>query len=199
MLKEIHHRVKNNLQVITGLLSLQSSTIKETKIKELFRYAQYRVNSMAMVHEMLYKLNDLSKIDFGAYLKKLIDSLVLSMKEIDHNIKIKIDVQNINLNINTAVPLGLLINEIITNSLKFGLKNDGEISCISINIDNIESNSIQLLIGDDGIGFSNKIDDPNSTTLGLQLIQNLAYQLRGTIKKDSTKQGTNYILSFEEL
>lgn len=111
LLKEIHHRVKNNLQVITSLLSLQSHSIVDPTTKELFSQSQHRINSMAMIHEMLYQSNDLSKINYKSYLDQLVEKLVSSFKGINHQVKIDLDVPELFLNIDTAIPLGLLITE----------------------------------------------------------------------------------------
>ena len=198
LLKEIHHRVKNNLQVITSLLSLQSSFIEEDKTKALFRYSQYRINSMAMVHEMLYQSQNIAEIDYGKYVLKLISELVISMKGSDHKINLIVNVENIRLNIDTAIPLGLLINEIVTNALKYGIKNEG-INNLYLEIKKVKHNTFKMLIGDNGDGFSDKINFRSSNTLGLVLIHKLSLQLKGLIEKDNNKDGTNYIITFQEI
>lgn len=124
LLKEIHHRVKNNLQIITSLLSLQSGFIQDTETKMLFRYSQYRINSLAMIHDSLYQSDNITQIDIGLYTKKILDGLLVAMKGNNNNIQLRISIENVNLNIDTAIPLGLLINEIITNALKYGIKGD---------------------------------------------------------------------------
>ena len=198
LLKEIHHRVKNNLQVITSLLSLQSSFIEDEKTKGLFRYSQYRINSMAMVHEMLYQSDSLSKIDYNEYLHSLISKLIISFKGNDNNIKLEIDSGNVEINIDTAIPLGLLINEIITNSLKYGFKgrNNGK---LTIKLKKEKNTNYILKIGDNGIGFSDETTFRNTSSLGLKLIHKLSLQLRGNIELDNSKEGTNYILHFHEI
>ncbi|MEZ4969056.1 MAG: histidine kinase dimerization/phosphoacceptor domain -containing protein [Flavobacteriaceae bacterium] len=126
LLKEIHHRVKNNLQTVSSLLSLQSRSIEEPKIKTLIKSSQNRVISMAMVHEMLYMRHDLSKIEYKSYVEELSDYLIRSFKGPDNNITPNIKIPDIKLGIDTAIPLGLLINEIITNALKYGIKDDDD-------------------------------------------------------------------------
>jgi two-component sensor histidine kinase len=198
LLKEIHHRVKNNLQVITSLLSLQSSFIEEDETKALFRYSQYRINSMALIHEMLYKSQDISKINYGIYAENLVSSLIISMKGSDHSVKLKLNIPKISINIDTAIPLGLLINEIITNALKYGIRDDnpGE---IHLNIVKTKHNHFKMEIGDNGNGFSKGINFRNSNSLGLLLIHKLSLQLNGKIEKDNDTKGTNYIVFFEEI
>ncbi|MUH38092.1 sensor histidine kinase [Zobellia amurskyensis] len=198
LLKEIHHRVKNNLQVITSLLSLQSSFIKDDKIKGLFRYSQYRINSMAIIHEMLYRSKDLSRINYGDYVQQLASTLVSSMKGSDKKIDLKIEAEELHLNLDTSVPLGLMINEIITNSLKYGFKNKNE-GLIAIKFEKLKYPNFLLHIGDNGTGFSDEIDFRNTKSLGLKLIHMLTLQLKGTIEKDNTENGTHYIITFQEI
>ena len=198
LLKEIHHRVKNNLQVITSLLSLQSNFIEDSRAKALFRFSQYRINSMAMIHEMLYKSQNISKIDFGSYATKLIEGLIMSMKGTDHNIEFKTEIPEISLNIDTAIPLGLLINEIITNSLKYGISEDLHLK-LHLNIKRSKQNNYVMLIGDNGSGFDETINFRDTNSLGLTLIHKLTIQLQGTIEMDSKSSGTNYIINFQEI
>lgn len=196
LLKEIHHRVKNNLQVITSLLSLQSSLFDEEKQRNLFVDSQYRINSMAIVHEMLYQSEDLSKLDYRGYLEELSQFLIRSMKGAKNNIDLRIDVPELILGIDTAIPLGLLINEILTNSLKYGIKGTDS-GVITIRITTSNAKLFILEIGDDGPGFVETTY--NSKSLGMSLIRNLTRQLEGTIKRDYEKKGTNYIITFREL
>lgn len=204
LLKEIHHRVKNNLQVITSLLSLQSNFLEDSKQRKIFADSQYRINSMAIVHELLYQSDNLSKLDYQDYLQKLSQYLISSIKGADNNITLSLDVANIKLNIDTAIPLGLLINEVLTNSLKYGIKDDQK-GCISIRIFQATAPSqgnkpsYILEIGDDGVGYPTTINYRNSKSLGLKLIHNLTRQLEGSITKDLDKKGTNYIIAFKEV
>jgi two-component sensor histidine kinase len=197
-LKEINHRVKNNLQGITSLLSLQSSFIADEEIKGLFRYSQYRINSMAIIHEMLYQSDNLSRIDYGAYVRQLASALIVSMKGGNANIDLKINAKDLYLNLDTSVPLGLMINEIITNSLKYGFKNRNT-GMISIQFEKLKYPNFILYIGDDGHGFSDDLDFRNTKSLGLKLIHMLALQLKGNIEKDNKEKGTHYIITFQEI
>ena len=202
LLKEIHHRVKNNLQVITSLLSLQSSFVINDDQKKLFSDSQFRINSMAIVHEMLYQSDNLSKINYYLYLKELVNYLITSMKGKDAEINLEINVTDINLSIDTAVPLGLLINEIITNSLKYAFPSNHGSIFISINKnqkDNTDDTLFHMNIGDNGIGYAGDINFDNSKSLGMKLIKSLSRQLGGGIIKDDVAQGTHYTLTFEEI
>jgi two-component sensor histidine kinase len=199
LLKEIHHRVKNNLQVITSLLSLQSGNIDDPKIKEIFKVSQYRINTMAILHEELYQSENLSTIGYGEYLCKLVDYLIRSIAGNKHQIEIAIDVpKTLKLNIDTAIPLGLLINELITNALKHGL-NDKKQAAIYISILPQAYPNFQLLIGDNGKGFSDEINYKTTKSLGLKLIRQLVRQLSGNIKKKNKTSGTHYVIHFKEI
>ncbi len=198
LLKEVHHRVKNNLQTVSSLLSLQARNMKDPSIKTLIKSSQSRVNSMAMVHEMLYMHDDLSKIEYKAYVENLSNYLVKSIKGNDSKIKVAIDIIDINLGIDTAIPLGLLINEAITNSLKYGIKEDGE-GEISIALKKENQEDYILNIGDNGEGYPETVTADTTKSLGLKLIYNLTRQLKGSILKDASKKGTNYIIKFKEI
>jgi two-component sensor histidine kinase/ligand-binding sensor domain-containing protein len=198
LLKEIHHRVKNNLQIITSLLSLQSLNINDEKVKALFSNSQNRINSMALIHEMLYQNNNLSRINFRDYISQLFDILVSTFKGRDHNIKLELDVPEIYLNVDTAIPLGLLINEIVTNSLKYAFV-DNETGLLYINISETENKNYLLKIGDDGPGFPDETDIKTLNSLGLKLINKLIRQIGGDIKRDKNNKGTNYIINFKQV
>ena len=195
LLKEIHHRVKNNLQVITSLLSLQSSTIEEEHISEIFQQSQYRINAMATIHETLYHSNNFVGIDYRDYLITLAEYLLLSMKGKQHQIHLDIQVPPVMLSLDTAIPLGLLVNEILTNALKYGIVGK-EKGTITIQLTPQKEQEYELYIGDNGKGYSKEINFTNTTSLGLKLIQNLARQLNGCIERLYTKKGTYYRLLF---
>ncbi|NJB72375.1 two-component sensor histidine kinase [Saonia flava] len=198
LLKEIHHRVKNNLQTISSLLSLQSNNIEDKKMKNLIKSSQNRVISMAMIHEMLYMRDDISKIDYKSYVIELCEYLIRSIKGPDSNIKLSLDIPDIRLGINTAIPLGLLINEIITNALKYGIKGEYE-GNIYVDLKRDGDNGYLLKIGDDGTGYPDNVSHENTKSLGLKLIHNLTRQLRGVIIRDFSKKGTNYVINFKEI
>ena len=198
LLKEVHHRVKNNLQTVSSLLSLQSRGIKDEKVKNLIKSSQNRVISMAMVHEMLYMHDDLSKIDYKSYVEELSEYLVKSVKGADSNVKVNINIPQIELGIDTAIPLGLLINEALTNALKYGIKGNDQ-GEIHIELKKMADMDYILNIGDNGVGFSEEVNFKNTRSLGLKLIHNLARQLKGSIIRDFSKKGTNYIVNFKEI
>jgi len=172
LLKEIHHRVKNNLQIISSLLNLQSEYIKDEQDLEIFKVSQNRIESMALIHEKLYQSEDLAQIDFSEYIRDLVASLFCSYELNLDAIELKINVEQIFLNIETAIPCGLIINELVLNSLKhaFPIGNSGE---IYINLYENDENEIALTISDNGIGFSQDFDFRNTSSLGLQLVNAL--------------------------
>ncbi|HIB01844.1 MAG TPA: sensor histidine kinase [Phycisphaerales bacterium] len=196
LIREIHHRVKNNMQVITSLLALQANKVKDKHVHEEFQYIQFRINSMAMVHEMLYAAGDLAYIDYEKYLNQLVTTLVVSMKGSDGNITSHVDAKSIKLNIDTAIPLGLLINELITNSLKHAFP-DGRKGRVSVVIKSCPDH-YELKVSDNGIGFPEDFDSQNSTSLGLGLVDTLTIQLEGTLIRENTK-GVSYMLTFKQL
>ncbi|TKD62416.1 sensor histidine kinase [Flavobacterium sp. ASW18X] len=199
LLKEVHHRVKNNLQTVSSLLSLQSRSVGDEKIENIIRSSQHRVVSMSMVHEMLYKRDDYtSKIDFKPYVEELCEYLIRSVKGNTHNITTKMDLGDYKLSIDTVIPLGLIINETITNALKYGIPGDshGE---IEVNLVKKGANGYEMYLGDNGIGFPEDVSPKTTKSLGLKLIHNLSRQLRGTLLRDTSKKGTYYQITFEEV
>jgi two-component system, sensor histidine kinase PdtaS len=198
LLKEIHHRVKNNLQIITSLLAMQSSYIDDDDLKLIYQDSQLRINSMALVHEMLYQTDNISKINFRTYIIQLTESIMKSLNNSGSEIVNKVDVPEVFLNLDTAISLGLIINEIITNSIKHGIEKGKQCS-IYTRLCNVEGNRFELYLGDDGKGYEKDIKDISSKSLGLRLIINLSKQLMGEIKKDHSQKGTHYIIKFEEI
>jgi len=197
LLKEVHHRVKNNMQVISSLINLQSRTISDPVFLGIFKESQNRIKSMALIHEKLYQSDDLSMIDFNDYVLSLAGSLVRSYSVSPNQIKLKIEINNIQLNIDTAIPCSLIINELISNSLKYAFinKKTGEIK-ILMNYSSKEW--IELSISDNGIGFPPGIDFKNTESLGLQLVNTLVEQLHGEVEMN-TSNGTKYNIRFKEI
>lgn len=195
LLQEIHHRVKNNMQIISSLLSLQSNYVQDSEVHDILKESQNRVRSMAMIHEKLYQSKDFSRVDFGEYIQNLNSSLFHSYVIDPERIKIRTDVKDILLGIDTAIPCGLLINEFVTNSIKHAFPNGmkGEINVKFASIDG----KIILTVSDNGIGFVNDIDFQNTKTLGMQLINTLVGQIDGTLEISSSN-GTKFRITFKE-
>jgi PAS domain S-box-containing protein len=194
LLKEIHHRVKNNLQVVSSLLKLQSSSIHDERVKLLFLDSQNRVQSMALIHEQLYQAADLARIDFNTYIHNLTSHLLASYAGETGKIELKIDAEEIYLPIDVAIPCGLLINEMISNAFKHAFPTQ-ESGTISISFRSTPSDEIELTIKDDGIGFPSDLDFRHTRSLGMQLIQQLTRQLHGTVELNGT-QGTCFQVRF---
>jgi PAS domain S-box-containing protein len=196
LLKEIHHRVKNNLMIISSLLNLQSSYIKDKQALDVFTESQNRARSMALIHEKLYKSTDLKRIDFGEYINSLSRELVHTYSSNSCIIKLKTNVEPISLDINTAVPLGLIINELVTNSLTHAFP---ESKLGEINVDfHSKDNHYEFIIKDNGIGFPEDLDFRNTDSLGLQMVTNLTNQIDGEIELNNSK-GTEFKIKFQEL
>lgn len=193
LLKEIHHRVKNNLQIITSLIRLQSASIKDPKIAALFSDSQHRIKTMALVHEELYRTKNFTSVDVGEYLERLTRDLV-DTYAIRRNIDFSIKTDVKRLGVNTLIPMGLMVNEIITNALKHAF--DGEEGKISIAFCKAQSNEFDLHISDNGSGFPAGVDFENPETLGLELINTLTDQLDGTVRYYNDG-GAHYAIHFK--
>lgn len=197
LLREIHHRVKNNMSVISSLLALQADQIQDDTLKRMFEESQKRVKSMALVHEKLYHTKDLSHIDFSDYINTIAGELISSYHRPGREIITNIKAEGIVLDIDSAIPCGLIINELITNALKYAFPEDanGELSICFTKSDK----TFTLTIKDNGIGlpegFNFKIRE--ARTLGLQLVDALTRQLRGTMQLNSDG-GTEVVISFKE-
>lgn len=181
LLKEIHHRVKNNLQIVSSLFFFQSKTISDPQMLEMFRDGQNRVKSMALIHEKLYQSDDLANIDFKEYVKKLATFLFQSYGVDQSKIRFKNNVANIQLGVDQAVPCGLIINELISNSLKHGFKGK-ETGIIKIEMGHDENNNLIMKVSDDGKGMPEGLDIQKIDSLGLRLVNNLTLQLNGKVE-----------------
>jgi len=193
MLKEIHHRVKNNLQVVNSLLKLQSREFEDEHAIAMFKEAQDRVLSMALLHEKMYKSDDLKHIDVQEHITLLAEDLIRSYS-VKKNISLDIVIEKVEIGIRTLVPLGLIINEIISNALKHAFKNRNE-GVIKVHLKQQNEGSFELIAGDDGMGYVQK---SRATGLGTKLIQIFTKQLNG--KLEQLKQpGTVFKLIFEKI
>jgi PAS domain S-box-containing protein len=194
LLSEIHHRVKNNLAVISGLLGLQSAYVEDEKAKKLFEESRNRIHSMALIHDRLYQHETLAKINFNSYIKDLVEHIQKSYVSQTSEVKFNVTCNDIFLDIKNAVPCGLILNELISNSFKhaFKEKNTGEIKIVCTKM----GDKFTMMVSDDGIGydFENGLKSPHS--LGLTLIKALSEQVSGKVKT-TFDSGTAYYISFE--
>jgi len=196
LLREIHHRVKNNLQIISTLLTLQSSQSNDINVDELYRESQNRIQSISLIHENLYHSDDLAHINFEAYTTGLITDLFDSYGVNSKKIRLKLDIDNVTMGIETAIPCGLIINELVSNSLKHGFLGleKGE---INVELHRLHDETFSLIISDTGNAFPESVNLVNNETLGLELIKNLVHQLDAQLKFDRKNKEFNII--FKEL
>ncbi len=195
LLKEIHHRVKNNLQIITSLIRLQLGSTQHLEARQLLEVSLSRISSIASVHELLYKSNQFASIDYREYIQELVRSLINTMIG-DKEIQVDIEVDDVKIPIEMAIPLGLLINEILTNSIKHAFPSKEKKDRIFLKLSKINDEQLILSIGDNGKGFDPEIHlSTSAETLGISLIENLAEQLSGTLEL-MPGEGTKYELRF---
>jgi Signal transduction histidine kinase len=181
--------------IISSLLNLQSSYIKDEGARNVFRESQNRAKSMAMIHERLYQSTDLKNIDFGDYIRSLTTDLYHTLVAEPDRIRLDIDVEDVKIDINTVVPLGLIVNELVTNSMKHAFP-EGETGYIKVELYR-KSEKIVLKVSDNGIGFPEDLDYKTTSSLGLQLVNNLTMQIDGDLELDRN-QGTSFSLIFVE-
>jgi PAS domain S-box-containing protein len=194
LLKEVHHRVKNNLQIINSILNLQSSYISDKKILEIITESQNRIRSMSYIHESLYQTENFSSINFKGYIDNLINNLVYSY-QVGNDLTIEKNIDDIDLSLDYAIPCGLILNELITNALKYAYKSN-EPGKILIKIKGKQENFIEMSVQDFGQGLPKDFDIETTETLGLSLVHTLVDQIDGKllIKNDG---GTNILIIFE--
>ncbi|MCE7858607.1 MAG: HAMP domain-containing protein [Chloroflexi bacterium CFX2] len=195
LLKEIHHRVKNNLQIISSLLNLQTRNVKDRQILDALRDSQNRVRSMALIHEKLYQSDNLAQVNFGEYVHSLVSFLLASYQNGHSLVDLQIDLGNLYLPLETAIPCGLIVNELVTNTLKYAFPENGK-GTLWIKTSQTPGGDFVLCIRDDGIGLPADLDVAGSNTLGLQLVHGLVAQLNGALEIDK-RDGVGYRISFK--
>jgi len=195
LIREIHHRVKNNLQIVSTLLDLQSDYITDRQSLEIFRESKNRIRSIALVHEKLYQTKNFTAIDFDSYLESLIDHLFRSYVVDPGKIASEIDTKGVVLGIDDAIPCGLIVNELVSNSLKYAFPDDQR-GKITVRFENSDNESIVLTVADNGVGLPAGLDVTATETLGFQLVTILTRQLRGTIELDR-EGGTKFTIKFQ--
>lgn len=198
LLREIHHRVNNNLQVVSSLLYLQAEKLQggeDHEAYEVFRESQNRVRSMSLIHEVLYQSENLARIDFGDYVRSLIGGLYGSFGVDRNRIVPEVEVRDISLGIDFATPCGLVITELVTNALKYAFTND-EMGLIRVILKSSDKQEFELEVSDNGVGAPENLDLESVETLGLQMVKSLVEnQLQGTIELD-TSAGTRFVIKF---
>jgi two-component sensor histidine kinase len=197
LLREIHHRVKNNLQVISSLLNLQAGSLTDRKALEMLKESQNRVRSMAMVHEHLHRSRDLSRIPFRDYVHNLCASLFSSYGIDSSRIGLRIDVDEVSFAIDTAIPCGLIIQELVSNSLKYAFPEE-RCGTVRISLQTEKEHSMVLTVADDGVGLPETVDVFETNSLGLRLVRILASQMDGSVEC-SSENGTAFRIIFRQV
>lgn len=198
LLKEIHHRVKNNLQIISSLLNLQTRCVEGEETINVLRESQNRVKTMAMVHEKLYQSEDLKDINFKEYIENLVSDLFYSYGIKKGTIGLQIDADDLKMDIDTAIPCGLIINELVTNSLKYAFPCPNNEDVVKVGLKKLQQDKLKLVISDNGVGLPENLDMENVETLGLKMVTILVNQLKGALEVNRTC-GTEFKIIFGEL
>jgi PAS domain S-box-containing protein len=193
LLEEVHHRVKNNLQVISSLLGLQARAIADPDTRKKFEESQHRIQSMALLHEHLYQSDDLARIDFAEYVKRLAEQL-FSVYGTGKRIRLVTELEPLHFNLDTAVPCGLIVNELLSNALKYGFPM-GRSGMVRLVLEHRTPATVSLLVEDDGAGLPADFDWRNSSSLGLRLVRTLAEQLGGRMELHGSA-GTAFAILF---
>ena len=196
LLQEIHHRVKNNLQVISSFLSIQSRNIDDEGIRAQLEESRNRVDAMALIHEELYKSTDLSTIEFDRYVEDLIKQLFRSSGVDEKNISLELDIKDASFDIDTAVPCGLMVNELVSNCLEHAFQEDQTDSKIAISSYQDGSGYVHLIVQDNGVGLPENFDVSTSRSMGLRIVNALVMQLNGTLEIEGDS-GARFHLCFQ--
>ncbi|WP_157200635.1 sensor histidine kinase, partial [Methylomonas methanica] len=193
LLKEVYHRVKNNLQVVSSLINLQAGGVTRPETANLLKQSADRIKAMALLHEKLYQSKDLTRIDFNEYIRSLADHLLFGYGAYSDKLKLNMKIDNVFLDVDTAIPCGLIINELLSNAIKYAFPGDrrGEIGIAFTQ----EQGEYILIMSDNGIGLPCEMDFKKSSSLGLQLVDTLTNQLMGEMSLDRTN-GSTFTLCF---
>lgn len=197
LLREIHHRVKNNLQIISSLLNIQSDNVNDPNVLSSIKEGQSRVQAMSLIHQNLYQSEHLSNVDIATYLKELVVYLSEMFAGQNKDIEIEVDANKIEFDIDTAIPLGLIVNELVSNAYKYAFDNQQK-GKVQIGIKAINDTDYELNVKDDGRGLPDDFDPAKSKSLGLKLVKILSKQLRGKFKSSSSN-GAIFVVTFKDL
>tara|TARA_R110002051_G_scaffold130577_2_gene204456 strand:+ start:68787 stop:70703 length:1917 start_codon:yes stop_codon:yes gene_type:complete len=197
LLKEIHHRVKNNLQMVSSLLSLQTKNTRSKAAIEALEEGKSRVKAMALIHQKLYQNDDLSVIEMQGYIESLVNSIQSVYKKGGHKINITIDAENVELDIDRAIPFGLILNELVSNSFKYGFPDDDEDGKIYIHIRKNSDQQGFFEYTDNGIGLPDNMEDRTDASMGVRLMNRLVNQLQSTMNIDKVSEGVRFWFNFK--
>jgi two-component sensor histidine kinase len=193
LLKEVHHRVKNNLQVISSLLNLQASELHDPAMIRVLRDSQTRVRSMALIHEQLYRSDDLAHIDFADYTNELVDHLNRTLGSRSERIQLSLDIRPLRLSLDLAIPCGMIVNELVCNALEHAFPENlsGEIRVTFRRDDD----TYRLTVADTGVGMRGSLSSKQATTMGLKVVQALTRQIHGQLEHEC-QGGSVFTVSF---
>ena len=194
LLKEVHHRVKNNMQIISSILKMQERLVDDVKLKDILEESQNRIRSMALIHENLYRNENLANIKFSNYVKSLSGNLARSYSDQYGRISLEFDLADVYLPLDTGIPCGLILNELISNSFKYAFEGK-EKGIITIRLIAIKEDEFNLEISDDGIGIPETMDWKNSKSLGMKIVTKLVEQIEGELTHDFSR-GTKFNIHF---
>jgi two-component sensor histidine kinase len=195
LLREVHHRVKNNMQIISSILKMQSRSIDDPRLKEVLQESQNRIHSMALIHENLYNHKSLAKIMFSTYIKSLTGNIARTYASQQSRVKFDYQIEDAYLPMDIAIPCGLIINELISNSFKYAFTN-GSSGIISIHFNTTENEDHFLTVADNGVGIPSSVDITKTKSLGMKILHKLVQQIDGELQSDFTK-GTKFIIKFK--
>jgi two-component sensor histidine kinase len=196
LLKEIHHRVKNNLQIISSLLNLQANRTEDENLKKIMAEARNRISSMALIHQKIYQSGNLSSVDFQAYIEQMAQSIDTNFNNEKKDIKYNIYTNGISLDIDTSIPLGLIINELLTNSYKYAFTNRS-FGTITIELKEKNAEELELHVSDNGAGLPENFDPSTLNSLGVKLVKGLSNQIKGTVRFEN-RDGTHCFIHFKK-
>jgi PAS domain S-box-containing protein len=197
LMKEIHHRVKNNLMIMASLLNMQSRYIEDEVARDIFKDSQSRAKTMALIHEKLYQSQELKKLDVQDYMESLARDIYHAYIKDPRRIQLNLEVDNHMLDINTVIPLGLILNEILTNTFKYAFPGDSE-GLVNVKFSANENKEFLLEVADNGVGLPSDFHEKKTGSLGMRLIHSLTEQIKGEVEINSD-HGTQIRVKFQEL
>jgi len=195
LLREVHHRVKNNMQIISSILSMQSRNIDDPRLKDILQESQNRIRSMALIHENLYNHKSLANIMFSTYVKSLCGNIARTYANQQASVQFDYQIEDAYLPMDIAIPCGLIINELISNSFKYAFVNNSK-GVISIHFKNIQNGDYMLTIADDGIGIPDEVNILKTKSLGMKILHKLVQQIEGDLQNDFS-DGTKFTITFK--
>jgi len=195
LLKEVHHRVKNNMQIISSILKMQQRQVDDPNLKEALEESQNRIRSMALVHENLYATENLARILFSNYVKSLAGNLSRTFSASQDNIRLEYDVEDVYMPLDTGIPCGLIINELLSNSFKYAFP-DKDNGIIRIQLKNTGNGNYEMIVSDNGIGINGSFDIDKTKSLGMRIVKKLVQQIEGSLDYDFSN-GTKFNINFK--